>query len=379
MTLIVPKMCHTAALARPQTMRAAILVEQRKPLVLDTVELPEELAHGQVLVRLSFSGVCGSQIGEIDGVKGEDRYLPHLLGHEGSGHVVEAGPGVRLVKPGDAVVLHWMKGPGIEAATACYRWNGRPLNAGWVTTFNEYAVVSENRLTAIPGDFDLEEAALFGCAITTGLGVVKNNARLSVGESVVVFGAGGVGLNVVQGAAMVSAWPIIAVDLFDAKLELARRFGATHTINARGGNVEGEIRRMAGAAGIDVAVDTTGCVEVIGTAYRVTHGRGRTVLVGVPRAGQQVSLHTLPLHFGKVLTGSHGGETQPAEDIPRYVRLAQAGKLEVAAMITDRFGLEEINEVLEQMRCGSIAGRCVVDLRGHSQEEHSDGNGRGPW
>ena len=143
----------------PRTTRAAILVEQRRPLIVDAVELPPRLAHGQVLVRLHYSGLCGSQIGEIDGVKGEDRYLPHLLGHEGSGFVRETGPGVKHVRRGDAVVLHWMKGRGIEAEPPVYTWRGEKLNAGWVTTFNEFAVVSENRLTAIPADFDLEIAA----------------------------------------------------------------------------------------------------------------------------------------------------------------------------------------------------------------------------
>jgi S-(hydroxymethyl)glutathione dehydrogenase/alcohol dehydrogenase len=177
-------------------MKAAILTELRKPLVIAQVGLPDSLDVGQVLVKIHYSGICGSQLGEIDGAKGPDKYLPHLLGHEGSGTVMETGPGVRHVKPGDGVVLHWRKGAGIEAAAPSYTWDGRTISAGWVTTFNEYAVVSENRLTAIPADSDLEVAALFGCAVTTGMGVVHNNAKLRTGESVVIYGAGGVGLSV---------------------------------------------------------------------------------------------------------------------------------------------------------------------------------------
>ncbi|MBA4016121.1 MAG: dehydrogenase [Pirellula sp.] len=348
----------------PRTTRAAILVEQRKPLVVDTIELPEQLQYGQVLVHLNHSGICGSQIGEIDGAKGEDKFLPHLLGHEGSGEVLAVGPGVKHVAVADAVVLHWMKGRGIEAQPAVYGWQGKRLNAGWVTTFNEYAVISENRLTTIRPDFDREQAALFGCAVTTGLGVVNNNAQVRIGESVVVFGAGGVGLNVVQGAALAGANPIIAVDLFDNKLELAGRLGATHLINARNADAREEVRKIIGASGVDVAIDNTGQPSIIELAYELTHAQGRTVLVGVPKKGNNISVYSLPLHFGKSLSGSHGGETKPNEDIARFLRLTDAGRLDLAELITERFPLEDINEAVARMRSGEIAGRAMIDLRG---------------
>lgn len=350
------------AIQRPRTTRAAILVAQRQPLVIDEIELPEELGYGQVLVEVLYSGVCGSQLGEIDGVKGEDKYLPHLLGHEGAGQVIAIGPGVKTVRPGERVVLHWMKGFGIEAEPPTYRWQGRRLNAGWVTTFNRHAVVSENRVTAVPANTDLEIAALMGCAVTTGLGVVKNNARLTAGESIAIFGAGGVGLNVVQGAALASAWPIIAVDLFDTKLQLAARLGATHTINAKTADVRDEIRKIVGTAGVDAAVDNTGDPRVIEMAYELTARQGRTVLVGVPKTGSNIAIHSLPLHFGKSLSGSHGGESQPEADIPRYLRLVDAGKLVLDQLVTNRFGLDDINKAISAMREGRIAGRCMIEL-----------------
>lgn len=343
-------------------MQAAVLVEQRQPLQVDEVELPAELAYGQVLVEVHYSGVCGSQLGEIDGVKGEDKYLPHLLGHEGSGYVVAVGPGVKHVRPGDAVVLHWMKGAGIESPTPQYRWRGKPVNAGWVTTFNPYAVVSENRVTAVPPGFDLKRAALFGCAVTTGIGVVMNNAQLKIGESIVVFGAGGVGLNVIQGAALAGAWPIVAIDLFDNKLALAQKCGATHLVNSQSEDPRRAVREILGAAGADVVVDNTGQPAVIETAYELAGPQGRTVLVGVPRLGHRATLYTLPLHFGKTLTGSHGGEAQPSVDIPRYARLVEAGKLALDLLITHHFPLSAINDAIAQMRSGQIAGRCLIHL-----------------
>jgi S-(hydroxymethyl)glutathione dehydrogenase/alcohol dehydrogenase len=340
---------------------AAILVEQKKPLALEEIELPR-LALGQVLVKMLASGICGSQIGEIDGVKGPDRFLPHLLGHEGCGVVLEVGEGVRTVKPGDKVVLHWRKGAGLESTTPVYGSKLGRVNAGWVTTFNEMAIVSENRVTAIPADFDPEAAALLGCAVTTGFGVINNNAQLKIGQSIAVFGAGGIGLNIVQAAAMTSAWPIIAVDLFDNRLALAESLGATHLINSRKQDAEAEIRKIVGTQGVDVAIDNTGNVKVIETAYRLTGARGRTVLVGVPPKESAASIYTLPLHFEKTITGSHGGEALPEHDIPNYVRLCRAGKLKLCPLVGKRYPLTDINQAIDDMRTGAIAGRAIVKI-----------------
>jgi S-(hydroxymethyl)glutathione dehydrogenase/alcohol dehydrogenase len=341
---------------------AAIFVEQKKALVLEEVEIPK-LTFGQVLVKVICSGICGSQLGEIDGVKGEDRYLPHLLGHEGTGEVLECGEGVTTVKDGDRVVLHWRKGLGIESPTPKYHSaKFGKINGGWITTFNQYAVISENRLTVIPSDFDPEVGALMGCAVTTGLGVINNNAKVKIGESVIVWGAGGIGLNIVQGAALVSAYPIIAIDLFDNKLDLAKKMGATHTINGKTANIEEEILAIVGKSGADIAIDNTGNPEIISRAYRITSPRGRTILVGVPAKGEKTQIYTLPLHFEKVLKGSHGGESNPHIDIPRYVTLYSKGILKLDPLITHRYKLEQINEAIAKMRTGEITGRCVVAM-----------------
>jgi len=342
-------------------MKAAILVEQKKPLIVADVELPSELQYGQVLVQVMSSGICGSQINEIDGAKGPDKFLPHLLGHEGSGIVSDVGTGVSKVKKGDHVVLHWRKGTGIESATPKYRWSGKVVNAGWVTTFNEYAVISENRLTAIPKDVDFEIAALMGCAVTTGLGVVNNDAKLKMGESIAVFGAGGIGLNVIQGAALVLADPVIAVDIYDDKLKLAKEFGATHVVNSSKTDTKAQIQSIVGRRGVDVAVDSTGIVDVINQAYELTSDTGRTVLVGVPRIGEKISIYSLPLHFEKKIYGSHGGGTNPSVDIPRYLDLYKKGILKLKGMITDHFSLDKINDAIEGMRKGKIV-RCIIKM-----------------
>lgn len=343
-------------------MKAAILVEQRKPLEINEIELPGILDIGQVLVKIHYSGICGSQLGEIDGAKGPDAYLPHLLGHEASGTVIATGPGVKHVRPDDLVVLHWRKGLGIEGEPPIYQWNGKKLNAGWITTFNEYAIVSENRVTAIPDGSDLEVAALFGCAVTTGFGVVENNARVRIGESVVIYGAGGVGLNIVQAASLVSAYPIIAVDLHDGRLALAREMGATHLINASKEDAEKTIQNIILNHGPDCFIDNTGNPKIIELGYRITKPQGRVILVGVPRKGNETTFYSLPLHFGKRITGSHGGEAIPQVDIPRYYQLFNSGRIKLKELITETYSLDEINTAIARMRSGETSGRCLIKM-----------------
>jgi S-(hydroxymethyl)glutathione dehydrogenase/alcohol dehydrogenase len=343
-------------------MKAAILVEQKKPLIVDEIQLPDALEIGQVLVKVHFSGICGSQLGEIDGAKGEDKFLPHLLGHEASGTVIEIGPGVKHVKPGDVVVLHWRKGLGIEGVPPNYLWNGKKLNAGWIATFNEYAIVSENRLTTIPANSNLEVAALFGCAVTTGFGVIENNAKVRIGESVVVFGAGGVGLNIVQAASLVGAYPIIAVDLYDNRLALAKEMGATHLINSSKVDAKLGIEEVVGNLGLDIFIDNTGQPKIIELGYQITKPQGRIVLVGVPRKGNEIQVYSLPLHFGKIVTGSHGGESIPQDDIPRYHNMYLANRISLEELITEKYSLEDVNIAIENMRNGQASGRCLIQL-----------------
>ncbi len=340
--------------------KAAILEKLRSDLIIDEIDCPS-LKWGQVLVRVHFSGVCGSQIGEIDGVKGVDPYLPHLLGHEAGGEVLETGPGVRRVKAGDRVVLHWRPAAGLQCDPPAYVWNGKKLNAGWVTTFNDHAVVSENRLTPIGADVDLGAAALYGCALTTGFGIISRDAAVRIGDSVVVFGSGGVGLCVVLGARLAGANPIVATDLQPGKLDLARELGATHTFRGDDPDLAEKIRGVVGPGGADVTCDTTGVVAVIEQAYEIAGPLGRTVLAGVIRHDEKIRIFSLPLHFGKVLTGSHGGGAEPDRDIPRYLALQRAGRFDPSRLFSHQFALEDVNQALAATRSGE-AIRCLIAM-----------------
>lgn len=346
----------------PSKVSAAILVKQNAALEMAEIMLPEQLDVGQVLVKLKYSGICGSQLGEIDGVKGPDKWLPHLLGHEGSGHVVAIGPGVKYVSPGDAVVLHWRPSRGIESAAPKYNWNGDTVNAGWVTTFNDHAVVSENRLTPIPGDTDMKVAALYGCAVTTGFGVIDNRAKIRLGDTVVVFGAGGIGLNIVQGAALAGARKIVAIDLFSNRLQLAKECGATDTIDGSSTDAWQRLSELFSDGPPDVFIDNTGNPEIIAAGYNLVSNSGRVVLVGVPKAGANTSLYTLPIHFGKSISGTTGGEAVPQDDIPRYMALTDSRNIDLNDIITEIAPLSGVNDLISKMRSGESAGRCLIDF-----------------
>jgi S-(hydroxymethyl)glutathione dehydrogenase/alcohol dehydrogenase len=341
-----------------KTAKAAILAQSREPLIVDEIALPDALEVGQALVKVLSTSICGAQINEIEAVKGPDRFLPHLLGHEGCGRVLETGPGVTTVKARDTVVLHWRQSQGIQSSPPSYRWRGGKLNAGWVTTFNDHAVVSENRMTAIPDDFDLKLAPLLGCAVTTAAGVINNDAKVKIGESVAVFGVGGVGLNIVQFAQLAGAHPIIAIDLVEGKLAMARARGASHCLNAgQVGDIAAAVRAIVGEQGPDKVIETTGARAVIELAYELTHADGTCVLVGVP--SEKVTIYTLPIHFNKVLTGSHGGDARPHIDIPRIIRLIAAGRLSLEGIVTHEYPLDEINTALDVVRNGT-AGRVLL-------------------
>jgi len=340
-------------------MKSAILVQSKKPLVIADINLPAKLEFGQVLVKVIYSGLCGAQINEIDAIKGKDKFLPHLLGHEGSGIVEKTGEGVMTVKTGDHVVLHWRPSNGIQSPTPKYSWNGKDVNAGWITTFNEKAIVSENRLTVIPKNFDLRSAALFGCAVTSAFGAVNNDANVKIGQSVLIFGIGGMGINIAYAASLVSAYPIIGIDIHEEKIEMGKKFGITHGIKANSINLKDEVKKILGNKGVEVIFETTGNSTVMEQAFELSPSDGKTIFVGVPN--DKISINSLPLAFNKILRVSHGGDSTPDKDIPRYIRLIENKKMSLDKLITHEFELSEINKAIDLFRSGK-AGRILINI-----------------
>ncbi len=344
--------------------KAAILREIGKPLVIEKIEIPE-LHPGQVLVKILYSGICRSQLNEINGLKGEDKYLPHALGHEAGSIVEEIGPGVGHVKPGDHVVLSWIKGLGMDVPSTKYLKGNEIINAGAITTFSEYSVISENRVTPITGKMPLDKAALLGCAMPTGGGIILNQIKPMPGTSLAVIGVGGLGLSSILLADLMNCTPIIAVDINDDKLQLARRLGATETINSVRTDFVSAILDITHGKGVDYAIETAGLTETIekslsAVKWDIWEG-GLVVIAGNPPHGEKISIDPFLLK-GKRITGSWGGLTRPEKDIPLYVDLYLAGKLKLDELITDRFNFDEINQAFQAMDNGKLLGKAILEF-----------------
>ena len=315
-------------------------------------------------MKLAYSGVCHSQLMEVRGRRGADAYLPHLLGHEGTGKVIEVGEGVSKVKPNDLVVLGWIKGSGLDGGGVRYRCACmlQDINAGGVTTFNEYALVSENRVVALPHGVPLDVGVLFGCAVPTGAGIITNDLKPAPGSSVAIFGLGGIGLSALMATMLFECSKVIAVDVSEHKLELARSFGATHTVNAAQADVVAEIRKLTGSAGVEFAVEASGQVGVIEQAFEsLRRGGGVCVFASHPENGKRISIDPYELICGKQIRGSWGGSSNPDRDIPIFAKLYLEGRLPLEKLITKRYSLDKINEALDDLDNQRV-GRPLIEI-----------------
>ena len=363
-------------------MGAATPYAQSKPLQITEVEL-DPPGLGEVLVRIKASGLCHSDLSVINGDR--PRGLPMVLGHESSGEVVETGPGVSDLKPGDHIVMVFvpscgccnpcMEGrpalcePGAAANTNGTLLGGaRRLHIGGeylnhhtgVSCFAEYAVVSRRSCVKVHADISHREAALFGCAVLTGAGAAINRARLKMGDTVAIVGLGGVGLSALLAAAAAGAKRIVAVDLSDEKLALAKTLGATHTVNPRQVKSDTDLLDMAGGR-VDYGLDMAGAVPAFETAYKLTRRGGATITSGLPNPKLSFAL-SLSQMVGeeREIRGSYLGSGVPAIDIGRYIDLYKAGRLPVDKMLGQSFTLEQINEGFDHLASGSSLRDAVV-------------------
>lgn len=335
----------------PSTLTAAVLVQTGEPLqIIDDIKVPD-LRRGQVLVKISYSGMCHSQVMEARGYRGEDKWLPHMLGHEGTGTVLAIGEGVTKVAPGDVVVLGWIKGEGIEAGGCQYEGpDGNMINAGGVTTFSNYTVASENRLTLLPNGTPLELGMLYGCAMPTGAGIVLNQVKPEEGATIVIVGMGGIGLSALMAAKTFNPSLLIAVDMEQDKLDLARELGADETINAQECDSVQAVLKLTGGQGVDYAIEAAGSTRTIEHAFEMTRrGGGRCVFASHPPAGNKIRIDPFELINGKMIEGSWGGGSNPDRDVALFGALYAEGKLPLEKLITKPYRLDQINDALEDL------------------------------
>lgn len=356
--------------------------QDTKPLTIAEIDL-EGPGSGEVLVKIAAAGLCHSDLSVIDGNR--PRPTPMALGHEASGIVEEVGPNVSTVQKGDHVVLVFVPScghcipcasgrpalcePGAAAngagtlLTGAKRLtlNGAPVNHHLgVSAFAEYATVSERSLVKIDREFDLTIAALFGCAVLTGVGAVVNTGQVSPGSKVAVIGLGGVGLCSLLGAKVSGAAQIIAIDLNDDKLELAKSLGATHTVNARQEDAAGAIRELS-KGGVDFAFEMAGSVPALQLAYDITARGGTTITAGLPHPDSRLSLSPVSLVAEeRTLKGSYIGTCIPRRDLPRYMALYEKGDLAVDRLLSDVLKLEDINLGFEKLASGESIRQVIT-------------------
>lgn len=363
--------------------RAAVLFEVGQPLQLREVEVADP-RPGEVRVRMAAAGVCHSDLHVMTGHL--QAPLPAILGHEGAGVVEAVGPGVTSLRPGDPVIPLWRLScgdceyctagrPALCPAGVQIRMTGRLLDGttrftcggrellhfAGVSSFAEYTVLPERAVLRIPDDLPLDRAALLGCAVITGVGAALYAAQVRPGSAVAVIGAGGVGLNVIQGAALAGAATIIAVDVVAAKLDHARRFGATHTVLAAGTDPVAAVRDITRGRGVDYAFEVVGTPATARQAYDCLAKRGTAVVVGVTPFAAEVSVPLMTLVYEeRVLTGSVYGSSRPRQDIPRLIELYRAGRLKLDELLSRRYPFEEINEAYAALERGEVARSVVL-------------------
>lgn len=327
----------------------AVLYETGKPLVIENdIEVPA-LNRGQVLVDIAYSGVCHSQLMEVQGRRGVDKFLPHLLGHEATGVVREIGPEVTKVKVGDRVILGWIKGSGIEAGGCKYTCRGQTINSGGVTTFSTATVASENRVTKLPDGVPMHIGVLFGCALLTGAGLMINQLQPQEGKTVAVIGLGGIGLSGLIAARLSKPSRLVGIDMSDSKLELARSLGATDVVRADS-NWQQALMAMTGGKGFDYVMEAAGLTSTIEGAFAVTaRGGGKCVFASHPENGQKIQIDPYEMICGKRLEGSWGGGSNPDRDVDKLSQLYTGGKLPLERFFGREYALEQINEALEDL------------------------------
>jgi S-(hydroxymethyl)glutathione dehydrogenase/alcohol dehydrogenase len=366
---------------KTRTVRAAVCYDTQKPLVMEEVIL-EPPGKGEVTIRCAATSICHSDIHMIKGEHGPCP-LPAVAGHETAGYVEEVGEGITYVKPGDLVVYTLIP----AACGHCYYCSIGEHNLcinnqivarapsrlttkdgkriyqwyGTMATFAEYATGLETNLVKIPSDTPVDLAALLSCGVIAGYGAVVNRARVKPNRSVIVVGAGGVGLNAVQGALFVGAFPIIAIDINDKKLEMAIKFGATYTINAKKeADVMKKARELNSDRGADYVIVSTAGIDILRQAFMMTSKSGTTVVVG-HGFGEQMSAW-MPVVFcgGRVLTGSAMGAVRPRIEIPRLIELYRHGRFKLDELVSGHYPFDKLNEALASMEKGDVIRNVIM-------------------
>lgn len=336
--------------------KAAVLTKQHQPLeVFSLTEVAT--SYGQVKVRMETSGLCGAQWNEIHGVKGPDNYVPHFMGHEGYGQVIEVGEGVNKVKPGDFVILHWRKGSGIECFGPRYESEIGLIGSGSVTTFSEITIVAENRVSVVNKNDDLRLVyPLIGCALSTTWGVFKKELSVNANNRILITGAGGLGLSLLFWAKIWGFEKIVVVDKYSSKKQFVDKF-AVDFFSLDSGFKLGDLNEK-----FDIIMDTTGDVDVISQNFSLLNKNGSFVLIGQPRKGETLKLEDPLKFFDNIkMFASDGGGFNPDTDFAEIVDTINKNPELAKNLISHVIDIDQINKGFEIMKSGQCS-RIILDL-----------------
>ena len=335
--------------------RAAILERNFEPLKIKDIFFLDELKKNQILIKIQYSGICGSQIGEINAVKGKDKFLPHLLGHEATGKVIKINRFNSKFKVNDNVVLHWQKSPGINSKLPQYfDANGVKINAGWITTFNNYAVISENRITKLPKNISSKTGILFGCGITTAYGALMNNVNTNNinSKKILLTGFGMIGQIMLSLMTALKVSDITVIENNNEKLKmLKKKYKKINFFKDTDARDKKEF---------DLAFETTGNKKLIEYSYNNIKNTGKLVLIGVPNYKQKVSINTLGINYGKKIIGSYGGDIKPNIDIPKIANFIKNKKINLDSFLCGPYKFQNINVVLDKMKLGKLIKKPII-------------------
>lgn len=342
--------------------KAAVLEQINKPIKIRNIR-PNVLKRGQVFVKILFSGLCRSQLMEVLGKRGEDQWLPHLLGHEGVGEVINTGKGVKKVKKGDQVILSWIKSKGINAENPKYNYkkNNNIINAGKITTLSQFTVVSENRLVKKPKKLKTEEAILFGCAVPTGAGMVVNQMKIKKNSTIVVLGLGGIGLISLLTLISYKLKKIIVIDKSQKKLNKAKEWGIKFCFKNLNSKTMTKITNITNG-GADFCIESAGQSKTIEFAFGlINKNHGKLIFASHPPEEEYIKIKPHDLILGKKIIGSWGGSTTMDRDINIFYKILSASKISLGQLLTKRYKLSQINKALKDLKQGKVF-RPLIDM-----------------
>jgi S-(hydroxymethyl)glutathione dehydrogenase/alcohol dehydrogenase len=335
--------------------RAAVLEKINKKLNIKNIYHDSNLSYNQILVKIVYTGICGSQLGEVKGVKGRDKFLPHLLGHEATGIVQKTAKNIKGFKKNDKIILHWQKNPTKNSSTPKYFDDKlKTINAGWLTTFNTHAVVSKNRISKLPKQLSMKEGLLFGCSLTTAYGSVFKDSKINLKKKNLILITGG---GMIGQAIIVLLYnqnqDIFIVENNPKKINFIRKnFPKIKFINDYKNN---DIL-------FDYIYETTGIGKIIELCYNSTKNNGKLILIGVPKFSEKININTLGINYGKKIIGSYGGGIIPERDIKKILAYIKKNRINLSKLIEGPYPFKKINIIINKMLKGQIVNKPIIEL-----------------